>query len=293
MELHDKTVVVTGAGSGIGRALAAELVARGAQVALSDVDGDTLAETARHLASSGPVVFSEQVDVADRHAVERHAANVIDHFGRVDVVINNAGVSLTARVESMTYEDFEWVMNINFWGAVHGTKAFLSHLRDQGSGAIVNVSSAFGLFAAGSQSAYNASKFATRGFTEALALEVHGTGIVVCRVHPGGVATNIVRHSRLRDTALGDADRERLASQFERAVLVSAPKAARVIANGIEKEKPRILIGADAYVLDAIARAFPTGYGGALRVVGRAAARLGRDSKRPGRAPQPAAGGQP
>ena len=159
---------VTGAGSGIGRAVASELARRGAEVALCDVDEAGLAETAARIQATGTRVSSQRVDVADRKAMEEWADKVAADHGKVNLIVNNAGVALGANVETMSYEDLEWLMGVNFWGVVHGTKAFLPHLRAAGEGHIVNVSSVFGMVGIPSQSAYNAAKFAVRGFTEAL-----------------------------------------------------------------------------------------------------------------------------
>ena len=260
LDLTDKVVVITGAGSGIGRALAGELTRRGAHVAISDWNADSIAETARMIEGNGTKVLTDSFDVSDRAAFEAHAQRVFDEFGRADIVINNAGVSLAARVATMTYDDMEWVINIDFWGVVHGTKTFLPHLLERGDGAIVNVSSVYGMFGVPTQSGYNAAKFAVRGFTEALQQEVAGTGVLVTRVHPGGIKTNIVRHGRIRESIAEGHDPEALAEQFEKAVRTTPERAAEVIVNGIVKRKPRILIGPDAVILDLLVRLLPVRY---------------------------------
>lgn len=257
-EFPDKVVVITGAGSGIGRAIAELATAKGAHVAISDWNADSVSETARMIEGRGTKVMTASFDVADRAAFETHATDVLGEFGRADVVVNNAGVSLAAQVANMSYDDLEWVMGIDFWGVVHGTKAFLPHLLERGDGAIVNVSSVFGLFGVPTQSGYNAAKFAVRGFTEALQQEVAGTDVVVTRVHPGGVKTGIVRNGRIRES-LDDDDGgpAELADRFEARVRTTPERAAEIIVGGIERRKQRILVGPDAVVLDVLVRLVP------------------------------------
>jgi short-subunit dehydrogenase len=175
-------------------------------------------------------------------------------FGRVDMVFNNAGVSVTATVEEIKWEDFDWLMGINFWGVVHGTKAFLPHLVASGDGYLVNISSVFGFIGVPSQSAYNAAKFAVRGFTEALREEMvmEKKPVTVCCVHPGGIRTNIARNGRA--TALNEVEKEKMAADFDRIARTTPEKAARTILRGMERRKPRILIGADAYAIQAMER---------------------------------------
>ena len=167
---------ITGAGSGIGRALANELARRGAHLALSDIDDAGLAETVSQCEGFGVKITSQHIDVADRAAVYAWADEVVADHGEINLVVNNAGVALGATIESMSYEDFEWLMNINFWGVVYGTKAFLPYLKASGEGHIVNLSSVFGLISVPSQSAYNAAKFAVRGFTDTLRMELEIEG---------------------------------------------------------------------------------------------------------------------
>jgi NAD(P)-dependent dehydrogenase (short-subunit alcohol dehydrogenase family) len=240
--------VVTGAGSGIGRALSVELAARGARLALSDVDLVTLAETAALCEKEGAEVRHYQVDVADRAAVLTHATDVAAEFGVVNLVINNAGVALSASVSDMTWDDLEWVMNIDYWGVVHGTKAFLPHLIASGDGHVVNISSVFGLVGVPTQSAYNSAKFAVRGFTEALRQEmlIEGRRVGVTCVHPGGIKTNIVRNGRAMEPGMSD--------RFEQLALTTPERAARIILRGVERNRPRVLVGPDAYVFDAVPR---------------------------------------
>ena len=249
-----RVVAITGAGSGIGRALAVDLAGRGAHVALSDIDSVGLAETVARCEGSGVKVTSQHVDVADRAEVFAWAAEVVASHGKVNVIINNAGVAVGATVERMSYEDLEWLIGINFWGVVHGTKAFLPHLKAAGEGHIVNLSSVFGLISIPSQSAYNAAKFAVRGFTDALRmeLEIEPCGVSSTTVHPGGIKTNIVNNARLDDSVTGGAAKAR--SEFDRVARTSPEKAARVILAAVEQNRRRVLIGADAKAIDLVSR---------------------------------------
>ncbi|CCQ15053.1 short-chain dehydrogenase [Rhodococcus sp. AW25M09] len=251
--LGNKVAVVTGAGSGIGRALAIDLAGRGAQLALSDVDPRGLADTVASCEKVGAQTRSYELDVSDRAAMYFHADSVVSDFGRVNLVINNAGVALNADVLDMSWDDFEWVMNVDFWGVANGTKAFLPALIESGEGHLVNISSVFGLMGIPGQSAYNSAKFAVRGFTEALRQEMkiarHPVG-VTC-VHPGGIKTNIVANARGMDS-LGDTDK--VSEAFQRIARTTPTRAAQVILAGVEKNKPRVLIGPDARGFDAIAR---------------------------------------
>ena len=252
--LQDRVVAITGASSGIGRALALACVERGAHVALADLDTEGLAETAAMGEGRGAKVSTRRLDVSDRDDVFAWADEVADEFGGVNVIINNAGVALGATAADQTIDDFEWLMDINFWGVVHGTDAFLPHLKAAGSGHVVNISSVFGLMAIPSQAAYNASKFAVRGYTDALRieLEVEGSQVSATTIHPGGIKTNIARDAR------GKADDPALRAESERsfdAVARTTPeKAARQILDAVEKNRRRALIGPDAIVFDAVAR---------------------------------------
>ena len=242
---------ITGAGSGIGRALACELVGRGAELGLSDVDPSGLAETVELVAGRAAKVTSHVVDVADREAVFSWADQVAEAHNRVNFIFNNAGVALVAPIAELGIEDFQWLMDINFWGVVHGTQAFLPHLKASGDGHVVNISSVFGLTAVPSQAAYNSAKFAVRGFTDALRieLETEPCGVSATTVHPGGVKTNIVRNARLHDR-----DRDEEADLFDQAARTSPAKAARQIADGVEKNRRRVLVGPDAVVFDVVSR---------------------------------------
>ena len=218
-QFDDRVAAITGAGSGIGRALAVDLAGRGAHLALSDIDEAGLAETVARCEGRGVKVTARRVDVADRAEVEAWADEVVADHGRVNLIVNNAGVALTAEVDAMSYDDLEWLMGINFWGVVHGTKAFLPHLKAAGEGHVVNLSSVFGLLSIPTQSAYNAAKFGVRGFTDALRIELDAAdcGVSATTIHPGGIRTNIVRNARLGPGAGGlPDDRDEAARDFDR-----------------------------------------------------------------------------
>ena len=253
-----KVAVITGAGSGIGRALAVDLASRGARLALSDVDESRVSETAGECARAGAKARSYRLDVADRAAVHAHADEVAAEFGRVNLVVNNAGVALVGTVAEMSWEQLDWIIGINFWGVLHGTKAFLPHLIDSGEGHLVNVSSVFGFIGVPTQSAYNAAKFGVRGFTEALAQEMRAErrSVGVSCVHPGGIKTNIARDAG----GLAGEDREHKAKLFERIARTSPEAAAATILRGVERDRRRILIGPDAYAIDLLPRVFASGY---------------------------------
>jgi NAD(P)-dependent dehydrogenase (short-subunit alcohol dehydrogenase family) len=254
-----KVAVITGAGSGIGRALAVQLAERGCILSISDVSADGLQETRKLIEAAGAVCSTHIVDVADRAAVEEFAADVVREHGAVHLLVNNAGVTLVDWAEHVSYDDLEWIMNINFWGVVYGTKSFLPYMREVDEAHIVNVSSLFGLVSMPLQSAYNASKFAVRGFTEALKMELAGSHIGVSCVHPGGIKTGIGRNSRVSEEALS-VSKEELIAEFEKAARTTPEKAAAVIIRGIEKNKRRVLIGGDARFVDLVARFLPGSY---------------------------------
>ncbi len=262
---NNKVAAITGAGSGIGRALALKLAEAGCRVAIADVNRAALSETEELLRAYQVPVSSHLVDVSDREAVETFASDVEERHGKCHLIFNNAGVALSSQVEEMAYEDFEWLMAINFWGVVYGTKAFLPLLRKSGQGHVINISSVFGLFSVPTQSAYNAAKFAVRGFTESLALELDGSEIGVSTVHPGGIKTNIVRNMRRTGENLQDdvhQDAVKSFDEFSR----TTPEAAATILNGVLKRKRRILIGPDAAFFSIVTRAFPAKYGKIFRM---------------------------
>ena len=262
--LKDKVAVVTGAGSGIGRALAQKLAEKGCRLALADINEATLKETVQALSAE---VITQKLDVADRAAVYAFAARVQKEFGTAHVVINNAGVAVSQTVNDLTWEDFEWLMGINFWGVAYGTKAFLPMLLKQNEGAIVNISSVFGIIGVPTQGAYNAAKFAVRGLTEALRHELKDTQVRAISVHPGGIRTNIARASRFYKDPLGNSDHARMASRFDRLARTSPEKAADAIVKGVEKGSPRVLIGADAVFIDRIQRLMPERYNSVMQAM--------------------------
>lgn len=256
-QISDRIVAITGAGSGIGRALSVEFARRGAHVAISDVDAAGLAETATRCEGNSVKVSSSVVDVSDRGAVESWAREVASEHGRVNVIVNNAGVTVGATAERVAYDDFEWLIDINFWGVVHGTKAFLPHLKASGDGHVVNISSVFGLVSIPSQSAYNAAKFAVRGFSDALRieLEIERADVSVTTIHPGGIKTDIARNARV-DASIADVggDASTFVSEFDRLARTSPEKAARQIVKAVERNRRRALIGPDAKVFDLVSR---------------------------------------
>jgi NAD(P)-dependent dehydrogenase (short-subunit alcohol dehydrogenase family) len=259
--LHGKVAVVTGAGSGIGRAVALSLARRGCSLALADINPEGLQQTAAMLPSP-PMV--QVLDVSVRADVEAFAAKVIAHHGAAHIIVNNAGVDVAQTVASLSYEDFEWLMGINFWGVVYGTKAFLPTLLAQKDGAIVNISSVFGLIAAPNQAAYCSAKFAVRGFTESLRQETAGSGVQVTCVHPGGVKTNIVRSARYYENSEGSMSKEESVQNFDKLAMTTAESAGEIIVRGIERSSKRVLVGPDAHVIDWIQRWLPVTYASLL-----------------------------
>lgn len=265
-----RVAAVTGAGSGIGRALAEDLAARGANLALCDIDQQGLADTAARCEGHGVKVTTAPVDVADRTAVFAWADQVVADHGAVHLIVNNAGVALGATVEAMSYEDLTWLMGVNFWGVVHGTQAFLPHLTAAGEGHVVNVSSVFGLIAVPTQSAYNAAKFAVRGFTDALRmeLEIARSPVSCTTVHPGGIRTAIARRARLDPSAtevIGDVGDP--GERFDRVARTTPDAAAAQILRAVERNRRRVLLGPDARVIDLVAR-LPAGLHQRAMVVG-------------------------
>ncbi len=272
-----RTAVISGAASGIGRALAVRLSGAGCPVAIVDLDADGLEETASLL--PGPHL-ARALDVSDRGAQLAFAAEVAGWApAPIGAVFNNAGVALAANVAESSGEDEEWLRKINFEGVVHGTHAYLPILLGQGSGAIVNTSSVFGLAGIPTQSAYCASKFAVRGFTESLRHELAGSGVRAVTIHPGGVRTNIARNGRMHSDpkGLGRSQAE-MADEFEALVRTTPERAAEVIHKGLDSGKARILIGADAHVFDLATRITPTHYFTVLSGLERLLARRSRRS---------------
>jgi NADP-dependent 3-hydroxy acid dehydrogenase YdfG len=247
--LDGKVVVITGAGSGIGRALALNAADKGALLAVSDWDETGLAETVDLLKHAGVrEVRSDVLDVRDKDAFAAYATAVKDQFGTVNVVVNNAGVSHSGPVTEMEYADFEWLMAINFWGVVYGTKEFLPHLIASGDGHLVNISSLFGLVSMPGQATYNAAKYAVRGFTESVREDMIMARLpvgVTC-VHPGGIKTAIARNGRVTS----GEDHAKLAETFDRKLARMRPEqAAEIIIDGMLAGRARVLVGADAHAI--------------------------------------------
>jgi len=252
--LDRKVAVITGAGSGIGRALAVDLAGRGSLLAISDIDEAGLAETVELVrAVGGREVRSDRLDVADRAAFAAYAASVAEQSGRVNLVVNNAGVALAGNLEDLEYSDMDWIMGINFWGVVHGTKEFLPHLIASGDGHLVNISSLFGLISMPGQSMYNAAKYAVRGMSEAVREEMlvagHPVGVTV--VHPGGIKTAIARNARY--SAMEDGQES--ARMFDEKLARMTPeRAAEIILKGVVSNKARVLVGVDAHAMHHLAK---------------------------------------
>jgi NADP-dependent 3-hydroxy acid dehydrogenase YdfG len=259
LRIAGRPVMITGAASGIGRGLAVRLSRLGSPVAIADVDETGLKETAGML--RGPVL-TRVLDVRDAGAQLRFAGEVREWLpAPLAAVFNNAGVAVASTVLDAVPEDDDWLHDINFHGVVNGTRAFLPILVEQDDGAIVNTSSVFGLVGVPYNSAYCASKFAVRGFTDALRQELRGTGVRAINVHPGGITTNIARNARIRTDPEGlGRTKEQLAAQFEAMTMTSPDKAAAIIHKGVEAGRARILVGPDAYLFDALARIMPTHY---------------------------------
>lgn len=258
----DKVVVVTGVGSGIGRALAKSLHSRGAKLAINEFNKETLNETIGMIGAPSDKILSKDFDVSNREKFYQFADEVKQHFGKVDCIINNAGVALgSVSTEELSYKDFDWIFGINFWGMVYGTKAFLPIIKEQSEGNITNISSIFGIAGIGYQTAYCTTKFAIRGFTESLRMEMHQQSphVSICSVHPGGIKTNIARDSKAPDGTAEGVDDQMLA-EVEKAFITSPDDAAKTILNSILKRKERILIGSDAKRADRTIRLFPTKY---------------------------------
>ena len=263
---NNKVAAITGAASGIGRALALNLAGQHCDLALSDVNEAGLNETAEKARALGVKVTTAIVNVADRDQMHAWADQVVKDHGKVNLIFNNAGVALGNTVEEATYEDYEWIMGINLWGVIYGTKAFLPYLKQTGDGHIINVSSIFGLFAQPTQSGYNMTKFAVRGFTESLRqeLDLLDCGVSATCVHPGGIKTNIARSARMSQSVTkltgGKGSPEKMTAQFEQLFITTPAKAADVILDAVKHNKRRVLIGGDAKATDIMQRMLPTIY---------------------------------
>lgn len=262
-EFAGRVAVVTGAGSGIGQALAVELARRGARLAICDIDVEGLARTEQLTQSAGAAVKTDRLDVTEREAVVAYADAVKDHFGSINQIYNIAGIAFMGDIEVTEFADLERVMDIDFWGVVNGTKAFLPHLISSGDGHVVNMSSMFGLFAVKGQGAYNSAKFAVRGFTEALRQEmaVAGHPVKVTCVHPGYIKTPLVHNA----TAAAGLNINALDAIFQKVAITSPQRAAKIILNAVSRDRARVLPGPDAKLSDLVVRMSGAGY---MRVFG-------------------------
>ena len=263
-DFTNKVAAITGAGSGMGRTLALNLAGRGCHLALSDVNTEGLEQTVALLKDAGVKVTADKVNVADREAMYQWADKVVADHGKVNLIFNNAGVALASTIAAVSYDELEWILGINMWGVIYGTKAFLPHLEASGEGHVINTSSLFGLCAQPTQSAYNISKFAVSGFTESLRqeLDVQKSCVSATSVHPGGIKTNIARDSRANESIeqLTGKTHEQGVAEFEKFFITSAEKAAETIIRAVQANKRRVVVGPDAKVLDVIVRLFPASY---------------------------------
>ncbi|SEO69450.1 SDR family NAD(P)-dependent oxidoreductase [Acinetobacter sp. yr461] len=267
----NKVAAITGAGSGIGQQLAILLAKQGCHLSLSDINEKGLEQTVELLKPYSTItVTTKKLDVSDREAVKQWAQETVQDHGSVNLIFNNAGVALGSTVEGATYEDLEWIVGINFWGVVYGTKEFLPFIKQTQDGHIINISSLFGLTAQPTQSGYNATKFAVRGFTESLRqeLDIEKSGVSSLCVHPGGIRTNIAKSAKMSDSlnSLG-MDPTKSIQNFDKLLRTPPEEAARQILQAVLKDKRRLLIGSDAKILDAFQRLFPTGYQRASTIV--------------------------
>jgi short-subunit dehydrogenase len=259
-DLAGGVAVVTGAGSGIGRELAKQLAREKMSLALADVNETTLQETLSQIGNAGAPVSTHVLNVADPKQVEQFAADVLARHKRVSLLINNAGVALHGTFEELSVADLEWLMGINFWGMIYGVKNFLPILKREPRSHIVNLSSIFGIISPAGQTAYCASKFAVRGFTEALMHELEATTVGVTCVHPGGIKTPISRNARLGASANAAFHAAGIALFEKRLARTSPETAAARIVEGVKRGEPRILIGKDAIQLERLQRFFPVRY---------------------------------
>ncbi len=270
--LKNKVAGITGAASGIGRALALNLADEGCHLAISDINESGLKETADMVRSKGKNVrvTTHKVDTAKREQVKQYADETVKAHGAVHIIINNAGVVVVETLDDVSYEDFEWLMGINMWGVIYGCKEFLPYLKQQDSAHIVNISSVNGIFTNPNNGPYCTAKFAVRGFTETLAQELADTNVKVSCVHPGGIKTNIANNAKFYKGSDPSMAKEESLAVFNRVMAsTTADKAAKIIIAGIKKDKARIMVGRDAYVLDWLKRLFPVGF---QKLTGRKAA---------------------
>lgn len=256
--VRGKVIVITGAASGIGAALANKLAQRGARLMLADIDATGLQALTTALRAQGCDCDSLVTDIGDEASIYALAMQTQVRFGAADVVINNAGVSLVAPVDKLHTADAQWLMNINFWGVVHGCRAFLPQLRTRPTALLVNVSSIFAMVSMPTQSMYNASKAAVRAFSDALREELHGTPVGVLCVHPGGIRTNIANKARIVDSSMVADSDEKMRESFIKLARTSPEQAAETIIAAMVSGKTRLLIGGDARFMDFLFRLAPS-----------------------------------
>lgn len=261
----DRVAVITGAAGGIGRGIALALAARGCHLALADIDEAALGRTAAELAARGIKVSQYRLDVTDAAAIAGFPARVLADHGRADLLFNNAGVAVGGTFEQVSEADFDWLMSINFWAVVRMTRAFMPLLHSSPEARLVNISSLFGLIAPPGQTAYCASKFAVRGFSNSLRHELEGTSIGVTVVHPGGIATSIAKNARMAG-GINGIDVAAAQKKFETFLKMPPEQAGEIIVKGVERRKARVLVGNDAKVAALIERLFPVGY---WKIIGR------------------------
>jgi NAD(P)-dependent dehydrogenase (short-subunit alcohol dehydrogenase family) len=255
---NNKVAVITGAGSGIGRALAVELANQGARIAICDVNAAGLSETANTAKAKGVEVLDKVVNIASREEVAEFAIQVKNQFGQVDLVFNNAGIALGKKsLLDLSYEEWEKIMGINLWGVIYGTKEFLPHLMQRPEAAIINISSVFGLAGIAEQTPYCTTKFAVRGFTESLRMELIGSPVEVYCVHPGGINTNIAKAAM---EEAKDAKTKKEVENFQKMLIHTPEKAANTILNAVKTKNEKILIGQEAYLFDFATRLLPVNY---------------------------------
>ena len=259
LDFKGRTAVITGAGSGIGAALAAALAARGANLALADINEERLNAVADALKSNEIKVTTHKVDVADKDQITAFAQAVESQHGTVHALFNNAGVALGGTFDRVKDDDFEWLIDINFYGVVRMTRAFLPLMQQADAAQLVNVSSIFGIVAPAGQTAYSSAKFAVRGFSNALMHELEGTSIGVTTVHPGGVNTKIAEDAK-KPADMTEAELKAVQKMAKEGLVMPPPEAAEIILRGVERRRPRVLVGRDAHTLAIMERVFPIRY---------------------------------
>jgi short-subunit dehydrogenase len=265
VSMGKSTAVITGAGSGIGRALAQLCASRGYDLILYDINGEELESSADEAKAHGGKVHARRLDVGDEGAIEQAAEEAAQEAGSVSMLFNNAGVALGGRFDDTTSEDYRWLMEINLFGVVNMTRAFLPLLhKHQPRAQVVNISSIFGIIAPPGQTAYSAAKFAVRGFSEALRHELEGSSVGVTVVHPGGVATNIAKRARV-SANITKEEMETAQAQAKKSLVMPPPKAAQIILDGAERGQKRVLVGNDAKMIALLQRMKPVGYWDTLK----------------------------